>query len=315
MGMPFFGEDKIQQETDFIFLEKDRNLGMEKTQQELNYERIASAITYLQDNFQKKPSLDELAEHVHLSPFHFQRLFTEWAGTSPKKFLQFLQLEYAKNLLREKEYNLFDTHILTGVSSTSRLHDLFVHIEGMSPAEFKQAGEGLTLSYSFQSSPFGQCLLASTDKGLCYMAFIKDKEQGIADLQKRFKQAQLKEELTPIHTEAMRIFDQEDGSLANIKLHLKGTAFQLKVWQALLQIPTGEVRTYQAIAEQIDKPTASRAVGTAIGQNPIAFLIPCHRVIQRSGHTGGYHWEPIRKTLMLGWEQAHTTNSNDHETI
>lgn len=280
------------------------NLSMERTQQEINYNRIAKAIQYLQDNFQQKPSLEDLAEHVHLSPYHFQRLFSEWAGTSPKKFLQFLQLDYAKKLLRGKEHNLFDTHILTGVSSTSRLHDLFVQIEGMSPATFKNDGQGLLIKYSYQSSPFGMCLLGSTEKGLCYMAFVSEVEDGLLDLKSRFKQAEFMEMETSFHKDAMKIFNGEEASLSNIKLHLKGTPFQLKVWQALLEIPSGELRTYQSIADKINHPKASRAVGTAIGQNPIAFLIPCHRVIQGSGKLGGYRWEPIRKSAIIGWEQA-----------
>lgn len=288
---------------------------MEKSQQELNYDRIAKAILFIQDHFQEKPSLEEIAEHVHLSPFHFQRLFSDWVGTSPKKFLQYTQVNYAKKLLKEEKRTLFDTHILTGVGSTSRLHDMFVQIEGMTPAEFKQGAEGLSIAYSFQDSPFGKCLIASTEKGICYLAFVDDDASGLDELKGSFEKAVFIAEEKAIHREALSIFNLEDSSLKRIKLHLKGTAFQLKVWQALLSIPVGELNSYKEIAEKVGNPSASRAVGTAIGSNPIAYLIPCHRVIQTSGHTGGYRWNPLRKTLMLGWEFAKTDKENHNEAI
>lgn len=288
---------------------------MEKTQKELNYERIAKAIQYIQDHFQEKPSLDAIAEHVHLSPFHFQRLFSDWAGTSPKKFLQYTQVNYAKKLLKEEQKTLFETHLLTGVGSTSRLHDMFVQIEGMTPAEYKQGAEGLDISYSWQETPFGICLVASTEKGICYMAFVDQKEEGLNEFEKVFENANLSEQELPIHLEAVRIFNPEDNSLKRIKLHLKGTPFQLKVWQALLQIPLGEVSSYKDIANKIEQPNASRAVGTAIGQNPIAYLIPCHRVIQTTGQTGGYRWKPIRKSVILGWEFAQNDKEITNEAI
>lgn len=288
---------------------------MEKTQKELNYERIAKAIQYIQDHFQEKPSLDAIAEHVHLSPFHFQRLFSDWAGTSPKKFLQYTQVNYAKKLLKEEQKTLFETHLLTGVGSTSRLHDMFVQIEGMTPAEYKQGAEGLDISYSWQDTPFGICLVASTEKGICYMAFVDQKEEGLNEFEKVFENANLSEQELPIHLEAVRIFNPEDNSLKRIKLHLKGTPFQLKVWQALLQIPLGEVSSYKDIANKIEQPNASRAVGTAIGQNPIAYLIPCHRVIQTTGQTGGYRWKPIRKSVILGWEFAQNDKEITNEAI
>ncbi|WP_156305965.1 bifunctional transcriptional activator/DNA repair enzyme AdaA [Sphingobacterium endophyticum] len=288
---------------------------MEKTQKELNYERIAKAIQYIQDHFQEKPSLDAIAEHVHLSPFHFQRLFSDWAGTSPKKFLQYTQVNYAKKLLKEEQKTLFETHLLTGVGSTSRLHDMFVQIEGMTPAEYKQGAEGMDISYSWQETPFGICLVASTEKGICYMAFVDQKEEGVQEFEQVFENANLSEQELPIHLEAVRIFNPEDNSLKRIKLHLKGTPFQLKVWQALLQIPLGEVSSYKDIANKIEQPNASRAVGTAIGQNPIAYLIPCHRVIQTTGQTGGYRWKPIRKSVILGWEFAQNDKEITNEAI
>ncbi len=278
---------------------------MEKTQQAINYERIAEAIQFIQDNFQQKPSLEEIAAHVHLSPYHFQRLFSEWAGTSPKKFLQFIQLDYAKRLLKQEQRTLFDTHMLTGVSSTSRLHDLFIQIEGMSPAVYKNGGAGLKIAYSFPYTPFGQCLIASTDKGICFMAFTEEKASALEQLKKQFDQASFYEEYSELQQTAMAIFDPEAEHAGEpLKIHLKGSPFQLKVWEALLQIPAGKLASYGEIAQAIDHPKASRAVGTAIGQNPVAYLIPCHRVIQSSGKFGGYRWDPNRKTAIIGWEMA-----------
>ncbi len=291
-------------------------LSMEKTQQAINYDRIAQAIQYIQDNFQRQPSLEQIAEHVHLSPFHFQRMFSEWAGTSPKKFLQYIQIDYAKKLLKEEQRTLFDTHMLTGFSSTSRLHDLFVQIEGMTPAEYKHGAAGLSIAYSFQETPFGRCLVASTDKGICYMAFIDNEEDALRTLKSQFEQAEFVAEEKESHRQALAIFDPaSENPVDRIKLHLKGSPFQLKVWQALLEIPTGKLKTYKEIAEAIERPTASRAVGTAIGQNPIAYLIPCHRVIQTSGKFGGYRWDPLRKTAIIGWEIAKQKPAMSNEII
>lgn len=277
---------------------------MENTQQEINFNRITKAIQFIQQHFQQQPSLEDIASHVHLSPFHFQRIFTQWAGTSPKKFLQYTQLGYAKRLLKQEQKSLFDTHLLTGFSSTSRLHDMFIQLEGMTPAEYKNSGSGLLIQYSFQETPFGKCLIASTAKGICYMAFSANQQTSISELKTSFPKADFVQNQTEYHLQALAIFDQKQTDLAIIKIHLKGTPFQLKVWQALLQIPTGALTTYKAIANRIEQPNASRAVGTAIGKNPIAFLIPCHRVIQSTGHFGGYRWDPLRKTAMIGWEMA-----------
>lgn len=277
---------------------------METTQQEINFNRIASAIQYIQHHFQEQPTLEEIAAHVHLSPFHFQRIFTEWAGTSPKKFLQYTQIGYAKRLLKQEQKSLFDTHLLTGFSSTSRLHDMFIQLEGMTPAEYKNSAAGLFIQYSFQDTPFGKCIIASTAKGICYMAFSEDPLLSITELRSHFPKADFIENQTEYHLLALALFDQNQSDLSTIKLHLKGTPFQLKVWAALLQIRAGNLATYKAIACRIDQPNAARAVGTAIGKNPIAFLIPCHRIIQATGHFGGYRWDPIRKTAMIGWELA-----------
>jgi AraC family transcriptional regulator of adaptative response/methylated-DNA-[protein]-cysteine methyltransferase len=275
------------------------------TQENINYKRIAEAIEYIQVNFKRQPNLEEIAEKVHLSTSHFQRLFTEWAGTTPKKFLQYISLEYAKSILKENQRNtLFDAAYETGLSSTSRLHDLFVHIEGMTPAEYKNGGRSLSINYSFAESLFGNLLVASTLKGVCYMAFNDDREHAFNELKNKFPNATFQCQLDLIQQNALLIFKNDWSKLPEIKLHLKGTDFQLKVWESLLKIPMGQLSTYGTIAEQIGNPKASRAVGTAIGSNPVAFLIPCHRVIQSTGTFGGYMWGSTRKTAMIGWEQS-----------
>jgi AraC family transcriptional regulator of adaptative response/methylated-DNA-[protein]-cysteine methyltransferase len=284
------------------------------TQQHINYERIAKAIAYIQHNFRHQPSLEELAAHIHISPFHFQRLFTEWAGTSPKKFLQYISVSYAKSLLENQKHTVFETVYETGLTSSSRLHDLFVQIEGMTPAEYKNGGQNLTIYYSFSFTPFGESLIASTEKGICYMAFVEDITQGFYDLQKKFPNATYIKKELDIHGEVNGIFSRENINLPQLKLHLKGTPFQLKVWEALLKIPMGSLSTYGSIAKQINHEKASRAVGTAIGSNPIAYLIPCHRVIQSTGVFGGYMWNPIRKTAIIGWENAQLNPGQD-ETV
>lgn len=272
-------------------------------QENTNFKRIAEAITFITANFKRQPSLEEIAESVHLSPAHFQRLFTEWAGTSPKKFLQYISVEYAKSLLKgNRAVTLFDTAYETGLSSTSRLHDLFISIEGMTPAEFKNGGRDLSIHYSFSNSPFGKLIVASTSKGICYMAFDEDSEVGLSGLISKFPNAALSAGTDPFQQNALLIFQNDWSKLQAVKLHLKGTSFQLKVWESLLKIPMGQLSTYGKIASEIGYPNASRAVGTAIGSNAVAFLIPCHRVIQSTGTIGGYMWGPTRKMAMIGWE-------------
>ena len=275
-------------------------------QEHINYGRIAEAIDYIKTNFKVQPSLNDIAETVHLSPYHFQRLFTDWAGVSPKKFMQYISLEYAKQLLKEKQATLFDTAHETGLSGTGRLHDLFVNIEGMTPGEYKNGGERLSINYSFAESPFGNLIVASTSKGICHMAFTKNEQQAFMDLQSRFPNANYNQMVDLNQQNALFIFQYDWSKLNQIKLHLNGTPFQLKVWETLLKIPMGELTTYGTIANTIEKPNASRAVGTAIGNNPIAFLIPCHRVIQSSGNIGGYRWGNTRKSAIIGWEASKT---------
>jgi AraC family transcriptional regulator of adaptative response/methylated-DNA-[protein]-cysteine methyltransferase len=271
-------------------------------QGDIDFNRIAEAIEYIRNNFRDQPSLDEIAEKVNLSSFHFQRMFSEWAGTTPKKFLQYTSIEYAKKILKENQGSLLDAAYETGFSSGSRLHDLFIKIEGMTPAEYKNGGQSLTIKYSFAESPFGNLIVASTAKGICYMAFQGDEKKALEDLVARFPNASFNRRLDLMQQNALFIFRNDWAKMNDIRLHLKGTDFQLKVWESLLKIPLGQLSTYGSIAEKMNKPGASRAVGSAIGRNPVAFLIPCHRVIQSSGSFGGYMWGTARKTAMIGWE-------------
>ena len=280
------------------------------TQNQIDYQRIAKAIEYIRSNFKLQPNLDEVAEKINLSPAHFQKIFTDWAGTSPKRFLQFISLEHAKNLLKEEQLSLFDTAFDTGLSSTSRLHDLFVKIEGMSPAEYKNGGKNLTIHYSFSETCFGKVIVASTDKGICYMAFEEDQENALRNLHHKFPNAFFFEQHNDLQKSALSFFKKDWSQLETIKLHLKGTDFQLKVWESLLTIPMGKLSTYGNLADKIGNSKASRAVGTAIGSNPVAFLIPCHRVIQSSGKIGGYMWGSDRKQLIIGWESAKVYSDN-----
>lgn len=278
-----------------------------ETQAQINYRRIAEAITYIKTNFKDQPNLDQVAEKIHLSPFHFQRLFTEWAGTSPKKFLQYITVENAKKILKEEHATLFDTAYETGLSGTSRLHDMFINIEGMTPGEYKNGGKNLIINYSFAESPFGSLIVASTAKGVCYMAFTEDESTALENVKLKFPNADFHQKLDLLQQNALFIFQNDWSKLQQIKLHLKGTDFQLKVWETLLKVPMGKLSTYGKIAGQIGHSNASRAVGTAIGSNPVAYLIPCHRVIQSTGKLGDYMWGQTRKTAIIGWEATKMT--------
>ncbi len=276
-----------------------------KEQDKTNYQRIETAIGYIKDNFKTQPSLDAVAEMVHLSPFHFQRLFTEWAGVSPKKFLQYISIDHAKAMLNSHA-TLQDAAFETGFSGTGRLHDLFISIEGMTPGEYKNGGESLTITYSFAGTPFGNIIVGATQKGICHISFADEEEEGLIALKQAFPNASFQQAINNAQLNALDIFTHNWSKLDEIKLHLKGTPFQIKVWETLLKIPAGRLATYGSIAKQIQQPAASRAVGSAIGDNPVAFLIPCHRVIQSTGKFGQYHWGSNRKTAIIGWEAAHT---------
>jgi AraC family transcriptional regulator of adaptative response/methylated-DNA-[protein]-cysteine methyltransferase len=279
------------------------------TQQQLNYTRIAEAIAYIQNNFTDQPSFEEIAKEINVSPYHFQKMFTDWAGVSPKKFLQYITVQHAREILKHEGKTVFDASFETGLSGTGRLHDLFISIEGMTPGEYKHGGKDLVIHYSFAETPFGQVLIASTYKGICYMAFVDETVKAFDTLRASFPNASFKQITDTLQQQALYIFTHSDWTqLSKIKLHLKATPFQLKVWETLLKIPVGSLSTYGNIAKQMDTPNASRAVGTAIGKNPVAFLIPCHRVIQSSGLLGGYHWGSVRKASIIGWEAARIEN-------
>lgn len=272
--------------------------------QEINYQRIATAIDFIRNNFKEQPDLDKVAAEIHLSPFHFQKMFSEWAGVSPKKFLQYLTVEHAKNILRQNKATNADVAFETGLSGTGRLHDLFISIEGMTPGEYRNGGQDLLINYSFADSPFGRVLAGSTTKGICYMAFADEEGTALESLKLKFPNATYRQATDRNQQNALSVFTRYGKSLNKIKLHLKGSPFQLKVWETLLRIPRGNLETYGGIAGKVQNPSASRAVGTAIGENPVAYLIPCHRVIQAAGRMGGYHWGPTRKAAIIGWEAA-----------
>lgn len=271
------------------------------------YQQIARAIEHLTANFREQPSLNELADKANLSEFHFQRLFTEWAGVSPKKFSQYLTLEHAKNKLRSGA-PLIDVAHESGLSGTGRLHDLFVTIEGVTPGQFKQAGSGLVLSHGVFDSPFGRYVLGAINGKIALLHFLNDVDEPEAILKTAWHEATLRNEPNVVKPLADQIFPVmgEFSQLPTkpLPVLLRGSAFQLKVWEALLKIPEGQLASYDQIANAIGQPTASRAVGTAIGSNPVGYLIPCHRVIKKTGLFGGYRWGADRKQAMLGWEAA-----------
>lgn len=265
------------------------------------YAIIEAAIRYLETHAERQPSLDDLAAHTGYSPSHLQRMFTAWAGVSPKKYLSFLTLNHAKKLLRER-HSVLETSLEAGLSSTGRLHDLFVSWEAMSPGVYASGGDGLALRYGWFDSPFGEALAIGAEKGLTGLAFTAEtgREAALADMVSRWPAARIVEDKQAIAEMAEASF----GSGGEAKLALIGAPFQIKVWEALLSIPSGYVTTYSDIARRIGRPTASRAVGTAVGRNPISWLIPCHRALRKSGELGGYHWGLRVKRAMLAYETA-----------
>jgi AraC family transcriptional regulator of adaptative response/methylated-DNA-[protein]-cysteine methyltransferase len=270
--------------------------------EDINYSRVEEAIKFLTDNYKQQPSLYEVADHSNVSPFHFQKIFTEWAGISPKKFLQYLTVEELKKELK-KTSNLVEAAERVGLSAQSRVYDLFVNIEAVTPNEFKTKGAGIEIEYGIHNTTFGECLIASTPRGICSMNFLENNlDKLLADLHSNWKNATIKKNQATTKAFTENIFSTDKK--AKIKLLVKGTPFQLKVWEALLKIPFGSVATYQNIANTIDSPNASRAVGTAIGSNPVAYLIPCHRVIRQEAIIGQYRWGSLRKTALIGWEKA-----------
>jgi AraC family transcriptional regulator, regulatory protein of adaptative response / methylated-DNA-[protein]-cysteine methyltransferase len=270
-----------------------------------DYRRIERAMQYMEHHYRDQPSLDELAASVNLSRYHFQRLFTRWAGISPGRFLHCLTLQHAKGLLAERQ-SLLDAALETGLSGPGRLHDLFVTYEALSPGEYKRQGEGLEVAYGFHPTPFGECLVAGTGRGVCGLSFVGEagRAAALAELRERLPRATFREQAQQTAPVAERIFGGAEAGGGPLHLLLHGTNFQVKVWEALLRIPTGSCATYQQVAGQIGEPLAARAVGQAVARNPIAYLVPCHRVIRKMGLVGGYRWGEERKRLLLAWEAA-----------
>jgi AraC family transcriptional regulator of adaptative response/methylated-DNA-[protein]-cysteine methyltransferase len=272
-----------------------------------DYKRIEKAIKFLEANFPSQPGLKEIAAHIGLSEYHFQRIFSRWVGISPKRFLQFLTKEYAKKLL-EDSTNLLDVTYGAGLTSPSRLHDLFVTCEAVTPGEYKNKGVGVNITYGFHASPFGECLLANTERGVCGFYFIKngDARDVLAEFKQHWQNATLSENPAVTAPLISQIFNPAAGKNKEpLHLVLKGTNFQIKVWEALTRIPFGAVVTYEDVAAQVGLPKATRAVGTAVGHNPISYIIPCHRVICKTAEFGNYGGGTARKKAILGWEAAH----------
>jgi AraC family transcriptional regulator of adaptative response/methylated-DNA-[protein]-cysteine methyltransferase len=277
----------------------------------INYKRIEEAIRYLEQNVQQQPELDEVAERVHLSPFHFQRLFTDWVGISPKRFLQFLTVEFLKGKLQETR-NLVEAADAVGLSSQSRVYDLFTTLEAVTPQEYKLNGSGISVEYGFHVTPFGTALVGVTERGVCWMSFLGESTthaQELENMKGHWHQSLFRQNQARTSAVIQTVFGQH-GAQHPKKLHLfvKGTNFQVKVWEALLRLPLGSVITYQGIAEQIHNPKAMQAVGSAIGSNHIAYLIPCHRVIRKDGILGEYRWSAPRKKSIIGWEMAKSSS-------
>lgn len=272
-----------------------------------DYEQIRRAITFLSQNWAEQPSLETLAEHIGLSPAHCQRLFKRWCGLSPKEFVQAITVSHARKLL-DGSASVLDAAYGVGLSGSGRLHDLFVSHEAMTPGEYKLRGEGLQMSYGFHDSLFGDALLMATDRGLSGLAFVdEDKGQtraeALADMTSRWPKATFVEAPWKTAAYARQIFDASRwGSDPPVRLVMIGTDFEVRVWQTLLKIPVGRAVCYADIARHLGQPTASRAVGSAVGRNPISFVVPCHRVLRGDGTLGGYHWGLTRKRALIGWE-------------
>lgn len=271
-----------------------------------DYARIEQAIRYLDRERAAAPSLKDVATHVGLSESHFQRMFTRWAGISPKRFVQHRTAEVVKQLLRARK-PVLETTYEAGLSGPGRLHDLIVNAEAVTPGELQRGGLGITVRYGFHPSPFGECLIAVTPRGVCHLAFVAPvtRKEAMARLEHDWPLAHLVPDQDATRTAAAKAFPPPGSNkLPSLSLHVKGTNFQLKVWRALLEIPPGDVTTYGAIAASVGDAKASRAVGTAVGSNPVAYLIPCHRVIRASGELGGYAWGIDRKKVMLRREAS-----------
>ena len=272
----------------------------------LDHQRVEQAIRYVQTHFRQRPTLEKIAAAVHLSPYHFQRLFKRWAGLTPTQFMHALTVEYAKTRLNAAT-TVLDTALDAGLSSAGRLHHLFVTIEALTPGQYKQRGADLTITYGFHPTPFGRALLAMTERGICALRFVTDETAALDELQEEWPQAQLKADPARTRPTIQHLFAPPSGQDERpFHLLLKGTNFQVQVWRALLAIPPGALVSYGDVAAHIGRPKASRAVGSAIGRNPIGYLIPCHRVIAASGAAHNYRWGAARKQALLAWEAGQT---------
>lgn len=279
-------------------------MNMQSTDQGYHYGVMRRAIDVI-DQGGEGLSLDELAAQMDMSPAHFQRLFSRWVGVSPKRFQQYLTLGHAKTLLRER-FTTLEASLATGLSGSGRLHDLFVRWEAMSPGEFARGGEGLKVYWGWFESPFGPSIVMGTDKGICGIGFAAETgaEAAMEDLMSRWPNAEFVEDPMMLRPWVLEAFGASDGKLSTAPLFLIGAPFQIKVWEALLTIPSGQVTTYSEIAQAVGNPRAVRAVGTAVGRNPVSWLIPCHRALRKSGGLGGYHWGLPVKRAMLAFEAA-----------
>jgi AraC family transcriptional regulator of adaptative response/methylated-DNA-[protein]-cysteine methyltransferase len=279
---------------------------MEHASQLDDYEKVRDILSFLTDNWRDQPSLGSLAQRVHLSPEGLHQLFTRWAGLSPKAFLQAVTLDHARKML-DQSASILETSLESGLSGPGRLHDLFVTHEGMPPGAYKTKGSGLLVAYGFHPSPFGIALVMVTDYGLCGLAFADPggEQAALSDMRSRWPNAQYAEDSARTAPFAAQIFaDMKARTRQPLRVTLIGTDFEIRVWETLLKIPAGKASTYGEIATAVGSPKAARAVGAAVGRNPISFVVPCHRVIGKSGQLTGYHWGLTRKKAMLGWESA-----------
>ena len=278
-----------------------------------DYDRVREAISYLSENWREQPKLAEIAHHVGLSEHHFQRLFRRWAGLTPKEFLQAITIDHARALLSGSA-SLLDTAYDVGLSGTARLHDLFVDHEAMTPGDFKRGGAGLKMVYGFHLSPFGLALIMATDRGVSGVAFANsdhDRDAVCEDMRNRWPKADYSHEPDLTAAYAKRIFEPSTWSKDQpLKIVLIGTDFEIRVWQSLLKVPMGQAVTYSDIAAHVCTPRAARAVGSAVGRNPISFVVPCHRVLRKDGNLGGYHWGVTRKKAIIGWETGQSFATN-----
>lgn len=269
------------------------------------YAQIEAIIQHLGERFKDQPTLEELSERVGMSPDHFQRVFKSWVGISPKQFLKYLTLEYAKHRL-DQDQSVLDVALESGLSGPSRLHDLFITLEAITPGEYKKGSEGLDINYGMHPTPFGVSVLAVCERGLCGSFFLPEEDEAFAEaaVMEYWPNASIERDDTKTEKLAWRLFSRTDMSRDPLPLFVRGTPFQVQVWRALLEIPSGSLCTYSGLAESVGRPSASRAVASAVGDNPISWLIPCHRVIRKGGNLGGYRWGLPRKKVMLAWEAS-----------